>query len=68
MTKHSPFGYFKTNAEIIRLTVMLYIGFPLSLWNVEDLPHERGIEVSHETVLFGWNRFDLNFASTVRRQ
>jgi putative transposase len=28
---------------------MLYIRFPLSLRNVEDLLHERGIEISHET-------------------
>ncbi|MEQ8557402.1 MAG: hypothetical protein RIB03_03715 [Henriciella sp.] len=48
----SPFGYFKTSSEIIRLSVMLYILFPLSLRNVEDLLHERGIEVSHETVRY----------------
>ena len=48
MTKRSPFRYFKTSPEIIRSAVMLYIRFPLSLRNVEDLLHERGIEVSHE--------------------
>ena len=32
-------------------------GFPLSLRNVEDLLHERGIDVSHETVRYWWNRF-----------
>jgi len=48
MTKHSPFRYFKTSPEIIRLAVMLYVRFPLSLRNVEDLLHERGIEISHE--------------------
>ena len=52
MTKRSPFRYYKTSSEIVRLTVMLYIRFPLSLRNVEDLLHERGIEVSHETVRF----------------
>ncbi len=57
MTKRSPFRYFKTSPEIIRLAVMLYVRFPLSLRNVEDLLHERGIEVSHETVRFWWNRF-----------
>ena len=36
MTKHSPFCYFKTSPEVIRLAVMLYVGFPLSLRNVED--------------------------------
>ena len=52
MTQRSPFRYFKTSPEIIRLAVMLYVRFPLSLRNVEDLLHERGIEVSHETVRF----------------
>jgi len=50
MTKSSPFKYFKTSPEIIRLAVMLYVRFPLFLRNVEDLLHERGIEISHETV------------------
>jgi len=40
MTKHSPFRYFKTSPEIIRLAVMMYIKFPLSLRNVEDLLDE----------------------------
>jgi putative transposase len=43
MTKRSPFRYFKTSPDIIRLAVMLYIRFPLSLRYVEDLLHERGI-------------------------
>jgi putative transposase len=50
MTKRNPFRYFKTSPEIIRLAVMLYVRFPLSLRNVEDLLHERGIDVSHDTV------------------
>jgi putative transposase len=50
MTKRSPFRYLKTSTEIIRLAVMLYNRFPLSLRNVEDLLHERGIEISHEIV------------------
>ena len=68
MTKHSPFRYFKTSPEIIRLAVMLYIRFPLSLRNVEDLLHERGIDVSHETVRFWWNRFGPTFASEIKRR
>ena len=44
MTEHPPFGYFKTSPEIIRLAVMLYVRFPLSLRNVEDLLHERGVD------------------------
>jgi putative transposase len=58
MTKRSPFRHFKTSPEIIRLAVMMYVRFPLSLRNVEDLLHERGIDISHETVRFWWNRFD----------
>jgi putative transposase len=57
MTKHSPFRDFKTSPEIIRLAVMMYVRFPLSLRNVEDLLHERGIDMSHETIRFWWNRF-----------
>jgi transposase-like protein len=49
--------YFKTSSVIIRLAVLLYVRFPLSLWNVEDLLHERGVDVSHETVWFWWHRF-----------
>ena len=68
MTKRSPFRYFKTSPEIIRLAVMLYVRFPLSLRNVEDLLHERGIEISHETVRFWWNRFGPMFAAEIRRK
>jgi hypothetical protein len=42
--------------------VMLYVRFPLSLRNGEDLLHERGIEISHKTVRFWWNRFGPMFA------
>ncbi len=52
MPQPSPFRYFETSPEIIRLAVMLHIRFPLSLRNVEDLLHERGIDVSHETVRY----------------
>ena len=68
MTQRSPFRYFKTSPEIIRLAVMMYIRFPLSLRNVEDLLHERGVEVSHETVRFWWHRFGPLFASEIRKR
>ena len=68
MPRHSPFRYFKTSPEIIRLAVMLYIRFPLSLRNVEDLLHERGIEICHETVRYWWNRFGPMFAAEIRRK
>ena len=46
---------------------MMYVRFPLSLRNVKDLLHERGIDVSHETVRFWWNRFGPMFAAEIRR-
>jgi putative transposase len=68
MTKLSPFRYFKTSPEIIRLAVMMYVRFPLSLRNVEDLLHERGIDISHETIRFWWNRFGPIFAAEIRKR
>jgi putative transposase len=68
MTKRFPFRYFKTSPEIIRLAVMMYVRYPLSLRNVEDLLHERGIDVSHETVRFWRNRFGPMFAAEIRRK
>lgn len=47
-----PFRYFKTSPEIIRLAVMLYVKYPLSLRNVEDLLAERGIDIAHETIRY----------------
>jgi len=67
MTKRAPFKYFNS-LEIIRLSVMLYVRFPLSLRNVEDLLHERGIDISDETIRFWWNRFGPLFASEIRRK
>jgi len=66
MTKRSPFRYVKISPEVIRLALMMYIRFPLSLRNVEDLLHEQGIEISHEPVRFWWNRFGPMFASQIR--
>jgi putative transposase len=50
MTQISLFPYFKTSPEIIRLAVMMYVRFPLSLRNIEGLLHERGVDISHETI------------------
>ena len=46
----SPFRYFNSWPEVIRLVVMMFVRFPLSLRNVEDLLVERGIDIFHETV------------------
>ncbi len=68
MKNHNPFRYFKTSPEIIRLAVMMYIRFPLSLRNVEDMLHERGIDICHETVRYWWNRFGPLFAKEIRKK
>jgi putative transposase len=68
MTQRSPFRYFKTSPEIIRLAVMLYVRFPLSLRNMEDLLHERGVDVSHEAVRYWWHRFGPMFASEIKKR
>ena len=47
---------------------MMYLRSPLSLRNVEDLFHERGIDASHETVRFWWNRFVRMSAAVIRRK
>ena len=68
MTKLSPFRYFKTPPEIIRLAMVMYVRFPLSLRNVEGRLLESGIESSHETIRFWWNRFGPMFAKEIRRR
>ena len=62
------FKYYKTSPEIIRLAVLMYVRFPLSLRNVEDLLHERGIDISYETVRAWWNKFGPVFASDIRKK
>lgn len=64
----SPFRCFNSLPEVIRLVVMLYVRYPRSLRNVEDLLHERGIDISHETARFWWNRFGPLLAGNIRRQ
>jgi putative transposase len=64
----NPFRYFDSSPEVIRLVVMMYVQYPLSLRNVEDLLAERAIDVSHETVRFWWNRFGPMFAAEIRKR
>ena len=47
---------------------MMYVRFPLSLRQVEDLLHERGIDVSYETVRYWWNRFGPTFAAEIKKK
>ena len=64
----NPFRCFNSSPEVIRLTVMMYIRYPLSLRQVEDLLFERGIDICHETVRFWWNRFGPMFAAEIRKR
>ena len=65
MTRRSHFRYFKTSPEIIHLAVMMCVRFLLSLRNVEDVLHERGIDVSYESVRYWWQGFDPLFAAEI---
>ncbi|WP_158913276.1 IS6 family transposase [Caulobacter sp. S45] len=64
----NPFRWFDSSPEVIRLVVMLYVKYPLSLRNVEDLLHERGIDICHETVRLWWTRFGPMFANEIRKK
>ena len=48
--------------------MMLYVRYPLSLRQVEDLLFERGINICHETVRYWWNRFGPLFAAEIRKR
>jgi len=63
-----PFRYFNSSPEIIRLAVMIYVRYPLSLRQVEDLLFERDVDICHETVRFWWNRFGPLFAAEIRKR
>lgn len=53
----NPFRFFNSSPEVIRVTVMMYIRYPLSPRHVEDILFERAIDICHETVRLWWNRF-----------
>ena len=48
--------------------MMMYVRYPLSLRNVEDLLFERCIDIYHETVRLWWSRFGPMFASEIRKK
>ena len=68
MTTQNPFKYFKTSPKIIRLAVMYYVRYPLSFRQVEDILHERGIDICYETVRFWVDRFGSKFAKEIRKK
>ena len=67
MPNQLSFSYFKTSPEIVQLAVMLYVRFPLSWRNVEDLLHKRSLDASYEPVGYWWHRFASQFVSEIRK-
>jgi len=53
---------------MIRLVVMMYMRFPLSLPNVEDLLFKRGIDICHAIVRRWRNTCGPVFTADIRRQ
>lgn len=47
---------------------MIYVQYPVSLRQVEDLLFERGINISYETVRIWWNRYGPLFAVEIRKR
>lgn len=54
--------------EVIAHAVWLYLRFPLSFRDVEELLTERGIQVSHETVRCWVSKFGPQFGTELRRR
>ncbi len=76
MKELSPFRYFKTSPEVIRLAVTMWIRLPLSLRQVEGLLFERGNRRLHASLYnfsggFSWylfgpeNRLQYDIAGTL---
>ena len=49
-------SFFKTSLQIIQLVITLNVMFLVSLKNVEDLLHERGVGVSNDSVWYWQHR------------
>ena len=64
----NPSRYFKRSPEFIQLGVLMYVRFPLSLRDVEDLLHERGIDVCHESFRLWVDRFGTYFDKKIRKR
>lgn len=63
-----PIPCFNSLREVIRLFVLIYVRYPFSLRNVENLFFERGIDLCHEAVRFWWYRFGSMCAADIRWQ
>ncbi len=65
-----PVSYkgFRFPQEIISHAVWLYHRFPLSFRDVEELPYERGVTVTYETVRQWCRKFGQAYANQLRRR
>jgi putative transposase len=68
MTKINHFKYYKTSPEIIKLAIIYYVRYPLSLRQVEDILHERGIDICHETIRYWWNKLGPVLAKDMKKK
>lgn len=68
MSQENPFKYYKTSPEIIKLAVMYYVRYPLSLRQVEDILYERGIDICHETIRYWWNKFGTKLSKEMKKR
>jgi len=68
MSKINHFKYYKTSPEIIKLAIMYYVRYPLSLRNVEDILHERGIDTCHETIRYWWNNLGPRLSKELKKK
>jgi len=46
---------------------MYYVRYPLSYRQVEDILHERGIDICHETIRYWVERFGRLLAGEIRK-
>jgi putative transposase len=68
MSQENPFKYYKTSSEIIKLAVMYYVRYPLSLRQVEDILYERGIDICHETIRYWWNKLGPTLSREMKKK
>ena len=61
-------SHFEAMVSSVDMPVLVLLVDPLSFRQVEDILHERGIDISHETVRFWVERFGLEFAGEIRRK
>ena len=64
----NPLRWFGSSPEVIRLVVTLYVRYPPSLRDVENLLFESGIDICHEAVRLWFDPFGPMFAGWYPQQ